>query len=147
MMPVVMLGSDYRYSLSAYRRGPSSLGAAFDVSNPDTWGSAPSNFDWSTIPASGTSHTDSPEFWTGLTQAIGAGLTGVSNFINSIRGKTSSSQDSKRLDAILDAIASGKLTGSDTAKKAASFETYLPWIIGGGAVLIALMFMVGTRRR
>ena len=114
MMPVVMLGADYQYSLSAYRRGPSTLGA---------------DFDWS-------------GFWKGLGGALDKGLQYGIDYVKARQSQI----DSTTYMKIIEDITSGKMTAAQ-ANANAGIGQYLPWIIGGGAILIALMFMVGTRRR
>jgi hypothetical protein len=114
MMPVVMLGSDYKYSLSAYSRGPSTLGA---------------DIDWS-------------GFWKGLGGALEKGMQYGIDYVKARQSQI----DSTTFMKIIEDITSGKLT-SAKANENAGMQQYLPWIIGGAAVLIALMFMVGTRRR
>jgi len=117
-MPVVMLGSDYRYSLSAYSRG----GLA-------TLGATTSTFDWS-------------GFWKGLGTALDKGVQYGIDYTKARQSQI----DSTTFMKIIDDISSGKLT-SAKANENAGMQQYLPWIIGGGAVLIALLFIMGTRRR
>jgi len=119
MMPVVMLGSDYRYSLSAYSRG----GLA-------TLGATTSTFDWS-------------GFWKGLGTALDKGVQYGIDYTKARQSQI----DSTTYMKIIDDITSGKLNSSQAKSLGESMSAYLPWIIGGAAVLIALMFMVGTRRR
>jgi len=137
-MPVTMLGADYRYSLSPYARMGQDVN--YDAAN------IPSDYDWSKDPQNLVGGISSEGFdWTKIGTAIGQGLPAVTDFIRTLQGKpTTSAADSAKLELLLKAIASGKFTSADAQKK--SLSDYLPWIIGGGAVVIALLFIVGTRR-
>jgi len=116
-------GGRYQYSLSAYERPGTGLGA-----------------DWSFI--------SDPKFWSSLGGAIKSGVGSYVDIINAQRGKSSDPNYQKMLDALLSAVSSGKFTGADADREASKggIDAYLPWIIGGAAVLIMGMFMLGTRR-
>jgi hypothetical protein len=161
MMPVTMLGSDYTYSLSPYARGGSTLGIDYGALQR-------ASDDWSRNYASRNASgqvlmpvSSSDNSIVKAAAANGVSPTDLYNYIMKIPLGTSTVQPSSQAKSIIDSVLRGIMTVKEaleaakgltqTDKKAvedalAAKTDYTPWIIGGGAVLVALLFIVGTRR-
>ena len=161
-MPVTMLGSDYSYSLSPYARGGSTLGVDYGALQK-------ASDDWSRNYASRnltsgqllmpTSSSDNSIVK--AASANGVSPTDLYNYIMKIPSGTSTTKPSPQAQSIINSILRGLITAKEALEAAkgltqsdraavqeavAAKTDYTPWIIGGGAVVIALLFIVGTRR-
>jgi len=164
-MRVAMLGGDYRYSLSAYERGGSTLGADYAALQKasDAWAAVAAK-NSSGYPLAPTSSNDGSIVSTA--GKYGVSPTDLYNYIMKIpisstetstgtAGYSSAGEIiaavNKGILSIADAIRAAKgLPAAD--QRAVSdavggdLSTYMPWLIGGAAVLIMGMFLLGTRR-
>jgi len=96
--------------------------------------------DWSFI--------QDPKFWTTISSVIQSGVGDYVAIINAKKATTSDPNAKAALTALPGAIASGGFTAGDADKlaKAGDMTAYLPWIVGGAAVLIMGMFLMVSRR-
>ena len=165
MMRVAMLGGDYRYSLSAYERGGSTFGADYAALQKasDAWaaGAAKNSFGFPLAP---TSNFDAGIV--SVAKQYGVTSTDLYNYIMKIplssTGTSTGTTGYSTAGEIIAAVNKGILSIADAIRAArglppadqkavsdavgGGFASYTPWLIGGAAVLIMGMFLLGTRR-
>ena len=123
-----MLGETYSYGLDPYQR--SGLGYI----DPSTGAGGPD------LPKEAAKQTD-PDLYVKATSLIGTIGTSLSDVLLALKGKSKTDNDpvmESRIDKLLDALG---------AKKSFDLNSAMPWLIGGGIGIVALMFLMGTRRK